>query len=140
MSPMAAGLPLGPAPLGRPEERPAGVWRVRWRLTNQTEAGLRLLEAWFPHNLYIAPRWRFDSPASDLAAGESLEAAFDITCGEPPGTVIENAFLILQALVLGVRWRLLARLTVVVAADGTPMATVEAITAQQAGFSAGPAG
>ncbi|MEK7216436.1 MAG: hypothetical protein AAB289_12660 [Chloroflexota bacterium] len=140
MSPTLSGPLVVPQPLGRPEKRASGVWRVRWRLTNQTEAALRLLEAWFPHNLYFNPRQRFDPPAGSLAAGESIEAAFDITCAAPPGAVVENAFLILQATALGVRWRLLARLTVTVAEDGAPMAAVETITAQRAGFSAGAFG
>ncbi len=123
-------------PLGQPQQAgPPEAWTVRWRLTNQTDAALRVLEIWFPHTRYFAARQRFDAPPFDLPAGASAETASKMTCGEPPGSVIENAFMILQAAWGGERWRLLARLTVTVAQNGVPIAAVQAITAQRAGFS-----
>ncbi len=56
-------------------------------------------------------------------------------CDEPPGAVVENAFLILRVLERGREWRVLARLTVGFDRDGAPESATESITTQLMGIS-----
>ncbi len=51
-------------------------------------------------------------------------------CAEPPGAVVENAFLILRVLERSREWRVLVRLTVTFDRDGAPTTTTELITCQ----------
>jgi hypothetical protein len=70
-----------------------------------------------------------------LMPGESVQIEFSVACGEPPGSVIENAFLILRLLWMGDAWWLFARLRVVIDSEGRPEAETETVTAHPVGFS-----
>jgi hypothetical protein len=59
-----------------------------------------------------------------------------VACGEPAGTVVENAFLILRVLWGDRPWRIFARLRVVFDQHGVPENSTEVITTQPVGFSA----
>ena len=58
-----------------------------------------------------------------------------VACDEPPASVVENAYLILQVLWQDRLWRVLVRLRIVVGRSGVPQPMCEAITAHQVGFS-----
>ena len=77
-------------------------------------------------------------PPLHVDPGQEVELKFEVACQEEPGTVVENAFLILVAHCQGEAWRLLARLTInwSQAQAGEPRPLTEMITAQRVGFSA----
>jgi hypothetical protein len=103
--------------------RERGRWRVTWRVANVSNVAVAILEAWVPHgsfrgeghiplNVVIAPR-----------ASHLLEIA--VNAREGPGTVVENAFLILRTDVC----RVFARIRVPFDGTGRPRPVVEAVTA-----------
>ncbi len=58
-----------------------------------------------------------------------------MACGEAPGTVVENAFLILRVVWRDEPWQVFARFRVVFDDHGGPRTTTELITTQPVGFS-----
>lgn len=82
-----------------------------------------MLEAWLPHDHFYRPRWRFNPPL--MVEDMVLEA--EVSCEDPPGSVIENAFLILRT----PDRRVFARLTILVDGDGVPQQQCEAVTVQE---------
>jgi hypothetical protein len=134
--------PGGPAvrvePLAPRARATPGRWRVGWRITNASPRPLRLLAAWCPHGRFRAPEWVLE-PAPTLAPGQTAVIETDVACAEAPGTVVENAFVILRALWGDEPWRILARLEVRVGPGGVPEHVVVLITRHRIGFSrAGP--
>jgi hypothetical protein len=109
-------------------------WRVAWRIENIGEHPLEILAARLPHG-------KFYCEERELAHGVVLEPKQSGTielaarCGEPPGAVVENAFLIMRVFWAGRPWLILARLRVSVNDEGTPMTTTELVTTQRVGFS-----
>ncbi len=106
---------------------------MAWRIGNLTPAEMRLLDVRFPHG-------RFRSGLRELAdvrvapsASADLEAV--VACRGSDGEVVENTFLITTVEWRKVLWRILARMTVRFAADGSPVATTELVTVQRVGFS-----
>ena len=77
---------------------------------------------------------RFDPPPT-LAPGETIDLEMGVACAEPPGTVVENAFLILRAFWKGREWRVLARMLVTIGGHGAPTVVTEVVTTQPVGFS-----
>ncbi|HZU06126.1 MAG TPA: hypothetical protein VFB73_09130 [Chloroflexota bacterium] len=111
----------------------AGQWQVRWRLTNAGPQPLHILSTWLPHSRFRGAEQAFDPPLT-LAPGASRTLELAVACHEPPGTVVENAFLILRVLWGAEPWRILARLRVVVDPAGGPVMYCERITTQPVGF------
>ena len=70
-----------------------------------------------------------------LSLGERTRLECVVACSELPGTVVENAFLILRVLWLEEPWRVFARLRVVFDEQGGPQTTTEVVTVQRVGFS-----
>ena len=102
----------------------ARQWRVRWRVTNFGQYPLHIDDAWVPHG-----RFRGDGHVPfnlTISAGESGVVELNVTASEPPGTVVENAFLILRA----GSSRLFARMRIEFDAAGMPTPIVESVTAQ----------
>jgi len=109
-------------------------WRIVWRITNLTGSGMRFLDARFPHG-------QFRSGLRELvdfriAASGSTDLEAVVACNGRDGDVVENTFLIATVEWRGVRWRVLARMTVRFSADGSPAAVTELVTVQRVGFSA----
>jgi hypothetical protein len=109
-------------------------WVVGWRLQNLGVEPLEILTARCPHGKFRSKE-RELSPAPKLLPGESARVELAVACGEPPGTVVENAFLILRVLWRGKPWQVFARFTVVFDAEGAPESRTEHIAAQPVGFS-----
>jgi len=129
----AAGPRLRIEQTSRRPEGASGRWVVSWRLTNLAERPLRMLAARLPHGQFrCAPR---DVPAMPLSLSDSTTLELPVACREAPGTVIENAFLILRVLHGAVPWRVLARFRVAFDAEGGPLSTTEAVTVHPVGFS-----
>jgi len=108
-----------------------GVWKVRWRITNDGEP-VRLSAIAAPHGKF---RSRDHAIDVSLASGASFEQQLEIACAEPAGSEIENTFLILTADALAKSWRILARMRVRVTADGVPHPVTERVDVQEVGFS-----
>src|ERR1051325_1253321 len=72
----------------------AGRWRVTWVVTNVVDEALRLQEAWLPHGHFRGEG--HIALAFGLAAGAEDVLELNVRAEEPPGTVVRNAFLILQ--------------------------------------------
>ncbi len=114
----------------RPGASP-GQWLVAWRIHNLGREPLQLLESWAPHGRFRCGK-RELSPPAELPAGGATVLELPVECPEPPGAVVENAFLILRVVERGREWRVLARLTVTFDQDGAPTTTTELITCQGA--------
>ncbi|HXG37089.1 MAG TPA: hypothetical protein VNL15_08980 [Dehalococcoidia bacterium] len=113
----------------RPQD---GRWLVSWRLSNRGGEPLALLDAHCPHQGF---RSALTGLASRIVApGE--EAVFELTTayGEPAGSVIDNAFLIVRFRHARKEWRLFAKLTVACAPEGQPQVSITVVTVYPVGF------
>jgi|ERR1043166_7023795 hypothetical protein len=115
-------------------EAKKGAWQIAWRVENLSQHSLRLDAARFPHGQFKAGEQQFDSP---LLLGDQEAAIFESTikCEEPPGAIVENAFVIFTSVWKESRWRIFVRLRVTVDDKGQPNAVTELITTQKIGFS-----
>lgn len=100
----------------------AGLWRAAWQLRASGEP-VQVIEAWLPHDHFYSPRRRFEPP---LTVDDTVLEA-EVSCEDPPGSVIENAFLILRT----PDRRVFARLTILVDGEGVPRQQCEAVTVQE---------
>jgi hypothetical protein len=108
--------------------RDASRCSVRWRITNLGRQWLRLEDAWIPHG-----RFRGDGhvPLSvEIAPGQSTRLELTVSASEPPGTIVENAFLILRVRTTAGAWRVFARMRIEFDAHAEPVPIVETVTAQ----------
>src|SRR5688500_6190694 len=105
-----------------------GQWHAAWRVRNEGERPLELLAAWCPHGRFRAPRWDL-TPPPRLLRGEGVEVQPLVACDEPPGTIVENAFVIFQTRWGCERWRVLVRLELRADAEGVPENVVALTTA-----------
>src|SRR5262245_35696603 len=103
-------LPCEPAP--EPH-----TWWAAWDVTNLDSAPLELLAVWLPHGRFRCAERPIEPPAH-LAAGERARLVLPVYCDAEPGSEVENAFVILRARWRDAPWRILARLKIVVDADG----------------------
>ena len=111
-----------------------GRWLCTWRIHNLGQEPLQLLAAGLPHGRFRSEEQEL-SPPPNVLPGESARLALTVACGEPAGTVVENAFLILRVLWQERPWRILARLRVVFDRHRVPENSTEVITTQPVGFS-----
>lgn len=112
----------------------AGAWRVVFEVRNGGGEAVELMEAWLPHGQFRAEAVPL-AGGQALAPGTSIRLAFTVRFDEPPGELVENAFVILRVRWQGEEWRVLTRLAVTADADGSPIASTELITAHPVGFS-----
>jgi hypothetical protein len=110
------------------------LWVVGWRIRNLGDQQLRLLAARLPHSQFRCEEIEL-APPPEIMAGESASLELLVECRELPGSVVENAFLILRVFWLGESWRILARLRVLFDEQGAPKSTTEVVTTQPVGFS-----
>ena len=118
---------------GRASGEP-GAWRVAFDVRNAGDGPAELLEAWLPHGRFRAEAIPLTGYAP-LASGGSVRLAFTVRFDEPPGELVENAFVILRVQWKSGEWRVLTRLAVTSDADGSPIASTELTTAHPVGFS-----
>ena len=93
-----------------------------------------ILSTWLPHDKFANPPQDIDPPVR-LAPGGSTVLELPVACNELPGSVVENAFVILRLLWLGQLWRAFVRLRVTVDSSRTPQYICESVTVHLAGFS-----
>ncbi len=108
-------------------------WRIVWRIDNLTSSGMRLLDARFPHGKFLSGLMELGPVRVAPSDSTHLEAV--VACNGGDGDVVENAFLITTAEWQGAAWRILARMTVRFAEDGSPKTETELVTVQRVGFS-----
>jgi hypothetical protein len=95
---------------------------------------LQILGGWLPHSRFRCET--INIPVlNNLAYREKALLEFSVVCAEAPGTVVENAFLILRVFYCGKFWRIFIRLRVRFDDQGAPETTVELMTAHLIGFS-----
>ncbi len=110
------------------------LWRVGWNVHNLGDQPLQILTAQCPHGRFRGNKIELaDFP--ELMPGKTTHLELPVTCNEPPGTVVENAFLLLQAKWRNQLWRILIRLTVTFDEQGAPKGKTEVISTQPVGFS-----
>lgn len=113
----------------------AGQWRAAWRIWNRGDEPASVLAAWHPHGKFRGAQNVIEPPIS-VQPGDYGGLQTAVRCTEPPGSEIENAFLVLRvADGAQERWRVFARLRVSIAEDSVPEPRVEVITTQRVGFS-----
>jgi hypothetical protein len=111
-----------------------GHWSVTWEVQNR-RGRLSIFSGRLPHGRFRCAETEL-TPARVLGPNESARLEFAVRCEEPPGAVIENAFLILRGDWAEAPWLILARLRVYVGENGAPQSATELITTQRVGFSA----
>lgn len=109
-------------------------WLVSWDIQNLGRQPLSLLTARLPHSRFRTEERKL-TPTPKLEPGESTRLEVSVACREPPGTVVENAFLILRVLWMEEPWRVFTRFRVVFDEHGGPQAATELVTTQPVGFS-----
>lgn len=112
-----------------------GQWCIVWRVGNPNPSLLQLAAARVPHGKFRGLEKVF-APGLQLAAEQSRDIELLVVCNEAPGTIIENAFVILRVIWEQAQWRIFVRLRVTVDESGVPQAATELITTQREGFSA----
>jgi hypothetical protein len=112
-----------------------GAWTVTWRITNDGDRPIRLLNAQHPHSQFRTPEKMLDE---DISPGAQTEVALPVRFGESPGAIVENPFLILLFRE-NMDWRLLARVRVTAGTRGEPIAGESVvITTQRVGVAQQP--
>jgi hypothetical protein len=107
---------------------PVGRWRVAWLVHNDGSSPLRLEDAWIPHGRF---RGEGHVPLQmNIEPGAASDIELSVSSAEPPGTVVENAFVILRVRGAERAWRVFARMRVQFDDVGTARPVVEAVTAQ----------
>ena len=103
-------------------------WAVTWALCNSGPASLELTDAWIPHSRFRGDGRR--SLAVEIAPGATHSQQFFVSADEAPGTIVENAFLILRVRVQDATWRVFIRMRIEFDSSAVPVPVVEAITTQ----------
>jgi hypothetical protein len=111
-------------------------WRFGWRLRNLTGEAMGVLSARLPHGKFRSEEQEFDPPLEVPPGGFAL-LELAALCDGSPGTIIENAFVVLLVEWRGGRWRIFARLRVAIDQRAEPHTVTERITTQRVGFSSG---
>ena len=129
------GPQVGVEQVAQHSELTSGRWRVAWRMQNLGGQPLQLLAVRLPHSRFRSEE-RELTPASILLPDGRARLECSVACSELPGTVVENAFLIVRVLWREEPWRVFVRLRVVFDEQGGPQTTTEVVTVQRVGFSA----
>lgn len=95
-----------------------GRWTVRWRIGNEGDLPLRLLNAQCPHSQFKSADTTFDV---EIGPRAETDVRILVRFAESPGVIVENAFLILRLREKG-EWRVLARVRVTAGPRGEPLA------------------
>jgi hypothetical protein len=106
-----------------------GSWRVRWRVIGVPGERVRLVAVRAPHS-----RFRAEPADLNLVVNENTVVEQTLRVAAAPGEEIENAFVIFVAVVDRETWRVLFRVRVPIAEDGTPAPVVESMSAHPVGF------
>jgi len=109
----------------------SGRWLVTWQVTNLGSETLRLISARHPHSQF---RTEETPLLGEVAAAATTDLTLPVAFSEPPGTVVENPFLILLVSDRHSIWRILARVRVTAGPSGEPVAgTAVTVTVNRVG-------
>ena len=114
----------------KPDIEP-GRWWVAWLLRNEAQEPLGLEAVWVPHG-----RFRGEGRLSldgELTAGQARRLEVRVAAQEKPGTIIDNAFLVLRVRVHDQRWRIFTRMRIAFDAAGVPWPMCELVTVARIG-------
>lgn len=111
-------------------QRRGTTWRVTWRIADRAGRPLTVVEAWHPHARFRSSRL---ARSLRVPAGGSVALEMPARVDARPGERVENCFLILRAVSGRQAWRILARFTVEIDADGAPAPRVESVDVHPAG-------
>src|SRR5262249_45997688 len=103
-------------------------------IQNLGDRPLTILATRLPHGKFRGKELRLETPLNVEAKG-TTHLELEVRCGEAPGAVVENAFLILRVVYLDNEWLVLARFRVFINTDSMLTSTTERTTAQLVGFS-----
>ncbi len=109
-------------------------WLVAGRVRNLGQRPLQILSGRLPHSQFRSEE-RELSPIPKLLPNESAQLVFSVACSELPGTIVENAFIILRVLWLEEQWWAFVRLRVTFDELSGPLSITEVITTHKIGFS-----
>src|SRR5689334_15308978 len=70
-------------------------WHVQWRIGNPDANSAEIVSAWLPHGGFRSAEWQLQPPLVVPAGGDAVLHSY-VACSDQPGTVVENAFLILR--------------------------------------------
>lgn len=107
-------------------------WRIRWRIRNLGQEALEIRSIRLPHSRFRAEA-RDLIPAERLTPDASTVFELSVKCQEAPGTVVENAFLILHAQVREEPWLVFVRFRVEFDDQGGPLSVAESMSTQPLG-------
>ena len=106
------------------------MWRVIWRIHNQGDSAVSIESAWVPHGRFRGQGRLALQPVRRIDAGQATELELLVHAQEEPGTVVENAFLIL---LLSSRWRVFTRMRIEFDSEAKPWPVPEVLTLQSSG-------
>ena len=112
-----------------------GQWLVAWRLQNLGQEPVEVLSTWLPHDKFLSGQQILHPPLR-LLPQESTRLELQVACHEPPGSVVDNAFIILRLRWRQQPWRVFVRHRVVLDDTGAPQHVCQAVSVQPVGFSA----
>ena len=109
-----------------------GGWHIDWEVANAGAAPFEIGNIWLPHGRFRSEEMAFTPPLL-VEPAATVRISSEVRFAEPPGSVVENGFVILTLLAAGQRWQAFARLRITAGQHGEPRAEVELITSQREG-------
>lgn len=109
-------------------------WKIVWSVENLGPNPLRILAGRLPHSQFRSEEHYFPR-FQELPTRARTQVEFLVDLSGAPGSIIENAFLILRVLWSEKECRVLVRLRVHLDKRGHPRCVTEVITTHQIGFS-----
>jgi hypothetical protein len=108
-------------------------------MQNLGQEPIDVLSTWLPHDKFFSGQQTLNPPLRLLPQASTLLER-QVACAEPPGSVVDNAFIILRLLWRKQPWRVFVRHRVVLDDTGVPQHVCQAVSVQPVGFSASSAG
>jgi 2'-5' RNA ligase len=110
-----------------------GSWKIGWEVANASGETLAIHSGRLPHGRFRSEERSF-SPPLRLGPDRTAVVEFPVEARGAPGSIVENAFLILLASWRDQTWRIFIRFRVVFGPRGEPRSIPEAISSNRAGF------
>jgi len=123
----AVDAPVRISVLGCEPDEARGRWHVRWQVANVCNGPVVLEDAWVPHGRFRGDGHVLLDAAISPGGWHVLELG--VSASEPPGTVVDNAFLILRLRGQRETWRVFARMRIQFSAASV-LPVIEAVTVQ----------
>ena len=102
------------------------AWRVRWRVTNENAEPVRLVAVRAPHG-----RFHADAVDLNLVVADSTAVDQTLRIEAAPGEELTDASVVFVVVLERETWRIVFRVRVRLAPDGTAAPVAEAMTADR---------